>query len=80
MTVTLSVSEQPIDLAQLLERARQGEEIVVLEAGKPVARFVLLNDAQTSRRRTPGSAKSHIFIRDDFDEPLPDTVMESFEV
>jgi antitoxin (DNA-binding transcriptional repressor) of toxin-antitoxin stability system len=56
MTLTLGVNDSPIDLAQLLEHARQGAEIVVLEEGQPVARFVLLDKLPTMRRM-PGTAK-----------------------
>jgi antitoxin (DNA-binding transcriptional repressor) of toxin-antitoxin stability system len=77
MTLTLGVNDSPIDLAQLLEHARQGAEIVVLEEGQPVARFVLLDKLPTMRRM-PGTAKGKIWISEDFDAPLPADLQEAF--
>lgn len=42
MTLTLNVADASINLKQLLKRARQGEDIIIVEGEKPVARFVLL--------------------------------------
>lgn len=69
MTLTLNVTDASINLKQLLTRARQGEDIVIVEGEKPVARFVLLD--KNNIRRVPGTAKGQIIIADDFDAPLP---------
>ena len=73
MTLMLSVTDTTITLPQLLERARQGADIIVTETGKPVARFILLDaDSYPARpssplRRVPGTAKGQIII----ESPLP---------
>lgn len=77
MTLTLNVTDASISLTQLLKRARQGEDIIIVEGERPVARFVLLD--KTNIRRVPGTAKGQIIIAEDFDAPLPDFVQESFE-
>jgi antitoxin (DNA-binding transcriptional repressor) of toxin-antitoxin stability system len=78
MTLTLSVTDTTIDLAQLLKHARQGENVIIIEDGKPVARFVLL-DKDIGARRVPGSAKGQIWIADDFNAPLSEEMQEAFE-
>lgn len=78
MTLTLNVTNSTLDLAQILKRARQGEDIIVVENGQPVARLVLLN-TEAGTRRVPGTAKGQIWIAEDFDAPLPEEVQEAFE-
>jgi len=77
MTLTLNVHEAQTQLAQLLERVRQGEEIIIAEAGRPVARLVLID--RPTAPRVPGSAASQVVITDDFDAPLPKSILGDFE-
>lgn len=77
MTLILSVNEDSVDLAHLLERVRQGEEIIIAESGQPVARLVPI--AESGAPRVPGSAAGQIVIADDFDAPLPEPVLGAFE-
>ncbi len=76
-TLTLNVNEVGINLPRLLERVRRGEEIIIAESGRPVARLVPVD--QPSAQRVPGSAAGQIVIADDFDAPLPDSVLRAFE-
>jgi antitoxin (DNA-binding transcriptional repressor) of toxin-antitoxin stability system len=60
-----------------VERAANGEEIIIARAGKPVARLMPL--VEPARRRRPGLLKGKIKIADDFDAPLPDEMLRLFE-
>jgi prevent-host-death family protein len=75
MTFMLNVHEAQAQLAQLLERARQGEEIIIAEAGRPVARLVLID--RPTAPRVPGSAAGQVVIADDFDAPLPESILKT---
>ena len=77
MTLTLNVNEVGTSLASLLERVRQGEEIIIAESGRPVARLVSVDKPVAPR--VPGSAAGQIVIAEDFDAPLPDSVLGAFE-
>ena len=79
MTLTINTTDKRINLAQLLKRARQGEDIVVVEDGQPVARFVLLN-TNAPMRRLPGTAKGQIWLAEDFNAPLSEEAQASFEL
>jgi antitoxin (DNA-binding transcriptional repressor) of toxin-antitoxin stability system len=46
-------------------------------AGKPVARLVAIDDDTTPRLR--GLLKGKIWIADDFDAPLPQEILQSFD-
>jgi prevent-host-death family protein len=74
MTVDVHVAQAY--LSELIERAAQGEEVVIVEAGKPVARIV---PAEPSRApRPPGSARGLGQVRDDLDAPIPDDFLAAF--
>ena len=74
---TINVHEAKTHLSRILDRVAGGEEIVIAKAGKPVARLVPI--AVERKARTPGTYRGRIRIDDDFDAPLPDDLLESFE-
>lgn len=57
------------DLAELLSRVRAGEELVICEAGQPVAKLIAAGGQP--RRRQFGSAKGLFEVPDAFFDPLP---------
>ena len=61
-----------------MERAAAGEEIVIAKAGKPMAVLAPLKTDHTSQRK-PGIWKGKVWIADDFDAPLPEAILETFE-
>ena len=77
MTLMLNFHEAQMQLVQLLKQARHGEEIIIAEAGRPVARLVLIDKPLAPR--TPGSAAGQVVIAHDFDTPLPESVLGAFE-
>jgi len=77
MATMVNVHEAKTHFSKLLERVRRGEEIIVAKAGKPVAKLTAVGRGAV--RRTPGSAKGKLVIKDDFFDPLPDDILDSFE-
>ncbi len=59
-------------LSRLVDDAAAGEQIVMAKPGRPVARLMPLQP------RRPGLLEGKIWIADDFDAPLPETVMTAF--
>jgi len=76
MATTVNVHEAKTQLSQLLVRVSMGEEVIIAEAGKPVARLVAL-DAKP-KRRAPGSAQGQVWVAPDFNVPLPEDILEAF--
>lgn len=64
--------EAKTNLSSLVERAKQGEEVVITSgrARKPVARVVAVSRA-SKPGRVPGMFKGSFKIGKDFDKPLP---------
>ena len=66
------------DLAAYLDRVQAGEVFVITRAGKPVAEMM---PARTSRAaaRPYGLCAGEFVVPDDFDEPLPEGILDDFE-
>ncbi|MEW6274728.1 MAG: type II toxin-antitoxin system Phd/YefM family antitoxin [Bacillota bacterium] len=77
MAVQVNVHEAKTHFSKLLARVKEGEEVVIAKAGTPIARLVPVTERPA--RRVPGSAKGRVSISPDFNEPLPETVLEAFE-
>jgi prevent-host-death family protein len=77
MTATVNIHEAKTHFSTLIARVRLGEEIIIAKAGEPVARLV--PEKQSLEPRQPGTAKGQIWMSDDFDDPLPDDLLDLFE-
>lgn len=78
MTVKVNLYEAKTKLSSLVERAANGEEIVIAKAGKPKARLVALEQLKKPLR-VPGGWEGKVWIAPDFDDPLPDDILDAFE-
>jgi len=70
-TKTVDMNDIQTRLAELVSLAREGSEVVIAENNKPVARLVLTPEPNQSR--VPGFSRGAIWVRDDFDQPLPES-------
>ena len=72
MTTTMDVNQAGQHLAELLELAKQGNEVFISQ-GDMVARLSLVAPvSSTNKPRVAGLHAGSIGASDDFDEPLPD--------
>ena len=74
---TVALYDAKTHLSSLVDRAAEGEEIVISKSGRPKARLVPLGDVHP--RREPGKGRGQWSVEDDFDAPLPKDVLDSFE-
>jgi prevent-host-death family protein len=72
----VSVHEAKTHLSRLLRRVAAGEEVVIARAGKPVAKLVPLT---RSAGRQFGVDEGRFEVPEDFDAPLPEELLHSFE-
>ena len=68
--------EAKTQLSKLVERALDGEEVVITRRGKPVARLEPVRE-NTGFAALRGIWAGQVHIHDDFDE-LPDDMAEAF--
>ncbi len=76
MASEVGIHEAKTQLSRLLRRVAAGEEIVIKRGSEPVARLVPIH---RGGERELGFDRNRIEIRDDFDAPLPDETLDSFE-
>jgi len=77
MATQVNTHEAKTHLSRLLARVQAGEEIIIARAGTPVARLVPIESHVGSRQ--PGTAVGRVELTDDFDAPLPDELLDTFE-
>ena len=73
----VNIHQAKTELSKLVERAEAGEEVVIARAGKPAAKLVPLSRARGPRRL--GLLDGKFKIPDDFNKPLPESVLRAFE-
>ncbi|MDX1997671.1 MAG: type II toxin-antitoxin system Phd/YefM family antitoxin [Thermoanaerobaculia bacterium] len=71
-----TVHQAKTHLSKLLQRVEAGEEIVIARGSRPIARLVPYTEA---RPRQFGQDRGRFTVPEDFDAPLPEDVLRSFE-
>lgn len=74
----VSVEEMQRDLSGCLRRVEAGETLVIVRAGKPVAEVKPVG-APVGILRPFGLCKGEFTVPDDFDAPLPEDILKTFE-
>lgn len=75
MTSSVGVHQAKTHLSRLLERVAAGEEIDITNRGRVVARLVAPERAELRL----GFDRGRIWVAEDFDAPLPESVQAAFE-
>ena len=68
----ISVTEASKQLAQLVDAALNGEEIVIIKDDQLAVRLNSFERMPVKQRPNFGSAKGLLIMSDDFDDPLED--------
>lgn len=76
MADPVNMHEAKSALSRLVERALQGEDIVIARAGVPAVRLV---PVAPRGKRTLGQWKGQVTMSDDFDAPLPEADLAAWE-
>lgn len=73
----VSVYMAKTKLSSLIDRAQEGEEVIITRHGRPVAR---LGPVEVRKKPRPlGLLAGRIRVSDDFDDPLPEDLLALFE-
>jgi len=77
ITISKDIFQQ--DVQAYLERVEAGETVRIESGGKPVAEMKPVAPRATPGRRPVGLCRGEFRVPDDFDAPLPEEVLQSFE-
>jgi prevent-host-death family protein len=74
---TVNIHEAKTHLSRLVDEVAAGAEIIIAKAGKPMARLAPI--AAPIRKKRLGLLKGKIKVPDDFNAPLDDETLSTFE-
>ena len=77
MAHTVNIHEAKTHLSRLVDEVAAGTEIIIAKAGKPMARLSPI--VAPARKKRLGLLKGKIKVAADFNAPLGDDVLASFE-
>jgi prevent-host-death family protein len=77
MATTVNMHEAKTQLSKLIERAANGEEVVIARAGKPIVRLTPVEPPPPPRSRI-GFLKGQITVPDNFDTMFQSEIEEMF--
>jgi prevent-host-death family protein len=73
----INIYDAKTRFSQLVDKAAAGEDVVISRNGKPLVRLTRL--AESTRQVRFGLLAGKVKLADDFDAPLPDSVVAAFE-
>ena len=73
----VNIHEAKTHFSKLVDKAMNGEEVIIGKSGKPVVKLIAIQGKKP--KRVPGALKGKIIISDDFDAPLSADILEEFE-
>ena len=77
MSNIINIHEAKTHLSRIVDEVAAGAEVIIAKAGKPMARLMPI--AAVRRPKKLGLLKGKIKVPDDFNAPLDDDVIGSFE-
>ncbi|MEP7191192.1 MAG: type II toxin-antitoxin system Phd/YefM family antitoxin [Roseiflexaceae bacterium] len=77
-TIQVSIDDIARDVRAYLQRVEAGATVVIIDAGHPIAELKSLVEVRPTQRPF-GLAAGTFVVPDDFDAPLPDSVLSDFE-
>ncbi len=78
LTIQVSIDDIARDVRTYLQRVEAGTTVVIIDAGHPIAELKPLGIDMPTQRPF-GLAAGTFVVPDDFDAPLPNSVLNDFE-
>ena len=70
---TVSIQEAEARLSELIHKLKPGDEVIITEDNRPVARLITTATKPQKQPRQPGTLRgSVLYMAPDFDAPLED--------
>lgn len=74
-----NITEAKAQLSRLVDAALEGEEVVIARAGRPLVRLTIVERDDRPRDLSSGYWSGRVRIPEDFDAPLSEDVLRTFE-
>lgn len=74
----INIADAKKNLSSILKRVQRGETLVICHHNKPVAELRPIV-ARPSKARPAGLCRGDFVVPDDFNAPLPDDMLRTFE-
>ncbi len=78
LAVQVSLDRVAQDVLTYLRRVEAGETLIIVKAGKPMAEIKPVVSASKTLRPF-GLCAGEFSVPDDFDDPLPENIIQEFE-
>lgn len=80
---SVTVTQAKVELDALIDAAAAGEDVRIETEGGPAIRLVVVPKAEPAtegepKRRKLGYLKGQVWVSDNFDDPLPDDILNAF--
>jgi prevent-host-death family protein len=75
--MVVNIHEAKTNFSRLVDKALQGEEVIIARSGKPLLQLCPIKGLATEKE--PGLSVGTISISEDFDAPLPAEILAEFE-
>lgn len=69
--IQVNIHEAKTQLSKLIQRALEGEDVIIARDNKPLVRLEVLREVKQNRR-IGGAKQLVLHMSDDFDEPIDD--------
>lgn len=77
--ISVNVSEAKARLTELVQRAENGEQVIIARRNQPVLELRLVAKPSAKIRPQFGLSAGLFEVPDDFDAPLPSELLDLFE-
>ena len=74
----LNIYEAKTELSRLVDEASKGETFIIAKAGTPLAKLGPISEEKPKKIKY-GLMKDKVKFASDFDDPLPDWLLDAFE-
>lgn len=73
---TVNIHEAKTHFSKLIQSVLDGDEVIIAKAGHPVVKMMPI---RPRKERKFGTMKGKISVSDDFNDPLPNDLLDLFE-
>ena len=77
--LSINVSQAKARLTELIQRAEAGEQIVISRRNHAIVELRVIEPSPARPRPQFGLCRGDFHLPDDFDNPLPEDLLKSFE-